>query len=323
MSGATLCRPQASKLRIPLINLLSNQAVKQPTRGHQMNHFRRVLALALFVPSLASANELTRIYQLAVDNARASLASAEADHRRAKADHERYLALRGSGIGFVMITLAIGQIVWGVAYRWISITNGDNGISVSGRPTVLGLSLASPAHFYWATLAVFLAALASSAILVASPFGASLRGTRDQPRRMAALGYHVWMVRFLAFLLSGLWSGVAGLRPVRSGPGRTGGLPARRSSAGRRHRRGRRARARSRRRRRPGARPCRPGEGWSAAPARARHRARRRAGPRRSRVPSSAPLPPGRSLRPAPGQETVPGVDVAGTVWRRGRRRSR
>ena len=65
------------------------------------------------------------------------------------------LALRGSGIGFVMITLAIGQIVWGVAYRWISITNGDNGISVSGRPSPLGLSLASPAHFYWATLAVF------------------------------------------------------------------------------------------------------------------------------------------------------------------------
>jgi len=121
------------------------------------------------------------------------------------------LALRGSGIGFVMITLAIGQIVWGVAYRWISITNGDNGISVSGRPSPLGLSLASPAHFYWATLAVFLVALGSIAILGASPFGASLRGTRDQPRRMAALGYHVWMIRFLAFLLSGLWSGVAGL----------------------------------------------------------------------------------------------------------------
>jgi branched-chain amino acid transport system permease protein len=121
------------------------------------------------------------------------------------------LALRGSGIGFVMITLAIGQIVWGVAYRWISITNGDNGISVTTRPSPLGLSLASPAHFYWATLVVFLAAVGSIAILVASPFGASLRGTRDQPRRMAALGYHVWMIRFLAFLLSGFWSGVAGL----------------------------------------------------------------------------------------------------------------
>ena len=121
------------------------------------------------------------------------------------------LALRGSGIGFVMITLAIGQIVWGVAYRWISITNGDNGISVSARPSPFGLSLAAPAHFYWATLVVFLAALGSIAIVVASPFGASLRGSRDQPRRMAALGYHVWMIRFLAFLLSGFWSGVAGL----------------------------------------------------------------------------------------------------------------
>jgi branched-chain amino acid transport system permease protein len=121
------------------------------------------------------------------------------------------LALRGTGLGFVMITVALGQIVWGVAYRWISLTNGDNGISISGRPSPLGLSLASPRGFYWATLVVFLAAVASMAVFVASPFGASLRGTRDQPRRMNALGYHVWMIRFLAFLLSGFWTGVAGL----------------------------------------------------------------------------------------------------------------
>jgi branched-chain amino acid transport system permease protein len=121
------------------------------------------------------------------------------------------LALRGTGIGFVMITLAMGQIVWGVAYRWISITNGDNGISVSARPSPFGLSLASPAHFYWATYVVFLVAIASMAIFVASPFGASVRGTRDQARRMNALGYQVWLIRFLAFLLSGFWSGVAGL----------------------------------------------------------------------------------------------------------------
>ena len=121
------------------------------------------------------------------------------------------LALRGTGLGFVMITVALGQIVWGVAYRWISLTNGDNGIAIRGRPSPLGLSLTSPAGFYWATLVVFLAAVASMAIFVASPFGASLRGTRDQPRRMNALGYHVWMIRFLAFLFSGFWSGVAGL----------------------------------------------------------------------------------------------------------------
>ncbi|PYM55822.1 MAG: branched-chain amino acid ABC transporter permease, partial [Candidatus Rokuibacteriota bacterium] len=50
------------------------------------------------------------------------------------------LALRGTGLGFVMITVALGQIVWGVAYRWISLTNGDNGIIIIGRPNPLGLS---------------------------------------------------------------------------------------------------------------------------------------------------------------------------------------
>jgi branched-chain amino acid transport system permease protein len=60
-------------------------------------------------------------------------------------------------------------------------------------------------------LVVFLVSLGMIAVFAASPFGASLRGTRDQPRRMNALGYHVWMIRFLAFLFSGLWSGVAGM----------------------------------------------------------------------------------------------------------------
>ena len=121
------------------------------------------------------------------------------------------LTLRGTGLGFVMITVALGQIVWGVAYRWISITTGDNGVSIATRPSPFGLSLATAPGFYWATLLVFLAAVVTIAIFVGSPFGASLRGTRDQPRRMNALGYHVWMIRFLAFLFSGLWSGVAGM----------------------------------------------------------------------------------------------------------------
>jgi branched-chain amino acid transport system permease protein len=121
------------------------------------------------------------------------------------------LALRGTGLGFVMITVALGQIVWGIAYRWISLTNGDNGVSISARPSPFGISLLSADAFYWATLAVFLIAVAAMAIFVASPFGAAVRGTRDQPRRMTALGYNVWLTRFVAFLFSGFWSGVAGL----------------------------------------------------------------------------------------------------------------
>jgi len=121
------------------------------------------------------------------------------------------LALRATGIGFLMITLALGQIVWGIAYRWAGLTHGDNGVNVSGRPTFFGLTLSSATSFYFATLVVFLVALGAMLLFVRSPFGASLRGTRDQPRRMNALGYNVWLIRFLAFLFSGFWSGVAGL----------------------------------------------------------------------------------------------------------------
>ena len=121
------------------------------------------------------------------------------------------LALRATGIGFLTITLALGQILWGIAYRWADLTNGDNGISISTRPAPFGISLAGAPSFYYATLVVFLLALATMAAFVRSPFGASLRGTRDQARRMTALGYNVWLIRFLAFLFSGLWCSIAGL----------------------------------------------------------------------------------------------------------------
>jgi branched-chain amino acid transport system permease protein len=121
------------------------------------------------------------------------------------------LALRATGIGFLMITLALGQILWGLAYRWASLTNGDNGVNVSGRPAPFGISLADPTAFYLATFVIFLLCLASMLAFVRSPFGASVRGTRDQPRRMSALGFNVWLVRFLAFVFSGFWTAMAGL----------------------------------------------------------------------------------------------------------------
>jgi branched-chain amino acid transport system permease protein len=121
------------------------------------------------------------------------------------------LSLRSTGIGFIMITLALGEILWGLAYRWISLTGGDNGINVPTRPAPFGLSMANPNTFYFVTLSMFLISLAVVAIFVRSPFGAALRGTRDQPRRMNALGYHVWMIRFYACLFSGLLTCVSGI----------------------------------------------------------------------------------------------------------------
>ena len=121
------------------------------------------------------------------------------------------LSLRAAGISFIMITLALGEIIWGLAYRWISLTNGDNGISVASRPTPFGLALGDARVFYGTTLVVFLLAVAGAAIFVRSPLGAALCGTRDQPRRMNALGYHVWLIRFWAFMFSGLLTSIAGI----------------------------------------------------------------------------------------------------------------
>jgi branched-chain amino acid transport system permease protein len=121
------------------------------------------------------------------------------------------LSLRSTGIGFIMITLALGEILWGLAYRWISLTGGDNGINVPTRPAPFGYSLTVPVTFYYTTLIIFLASVMLVAVFVRSPFGASLMGTRDQPRRMNALGYHVWMIRFYACLFSGLLTAVSGI----------------------------------------------------------------------------------------------------------------
>jgi branched-chain amino acid transport system permease protein len=121
------------------------------------------------------------------------------------------LALRATGIGFIMITLALGQIIWGLAYRWISLTGGDNGINVRTRPELFGVDLGAPNGFYYTALIIFLIAVVVVTIFVRSPFGAALRGTRDQPRRMNALGYHVWAIRFWACVLSGLLTAVAGV----------------------------------------------------------------------------------------------------------------
>lgn len=121
------------------------------------------------------------------------------------------LSLRSTGIGFIMITLALGEILWGLAYRWISITGGDNGISVHGRPEPFGIALSSATAFYYTTFIVFMLSVLVAALFVRSPLGAALMGTRDQPRRMDALGYHVWAIRFWASLFSGLLTAVSGI----------------------------------------------------------------------------------------------------------------
>jgi branched-chain amino acid transport system permease protein len=121
------------------------------------------------------------------------------------------LALRATGIGFLMITLALGQILWGIAYRWVSLTGGDNGITGLSRPRPFGLAVDSASAFYLFTLAVAVPTVAALAAFVHSPLGAAVRGTRDQPRRMRALGFDVWRIRLVTFIAGGAGAAVAGV----------------------------------------------------------------------------------------------------------------
>ena len=121
------------------------------------------------------------------------------------------IALRATGLGFLMITLALSQVLWGLAYRMSGVTNGDNGIAGLTRPMPFGISLDSAASFYWFALIVASFAFLMMAIFVSSSFGSSLKGVRDQPRRMAALGFNPWMIRWITFVYAGFWGGVSGL----------------------------------------------------------------------------------------------------------------
>jgi len=121
------------------------------------------------------------------------------------------LALRASGLGFLMITLALGQVVWGAAYRWVALTGGDNGIRLKARPDLFGLDLTAALPFYALVSVVLFAALFALWQFDRSAFGACLRGTRDQPRRMHMLGHDVWLIRWAAFITSGFWASVSGV----------------------------------------------------------------------------------------------------------------
>jgi branched-chain amino acid transport system permease protein len=122
-----------------------------------------------------------------------------------------WIALRATGLGFLMLTLALSQIVWGLGYRWVSVTNGDNGLSGLTRPSPFGVDLDISANFYWFALCITALCLLAIARLVHSPFGASIRGTRDQPRRMSALGYNVWSIRWFTFVIASFLGAVSGL----------------------------------------------------------------------------------------------------------------
>jgi branched-chain amino acid transport system permease protein len=121
------------------------------------------------------------------------------------------LVVRVRQITFVMLTLALGQIVWGLAYRWTSVLGGDNGLPIAGRPVIGPLNLTDTNSYYYFAVVVFIICAALLRLIVRSPFGLVLQGIRENEERMGALGFAVGLHKYLAFLIASLFAGVAGI----------------------------------------------------------------------------------------------------------------
>jgi branched-chain amino acid transport system permease protein len=120
-------------------------------------------------------------------------------------------AVRTRGVYFILITLAFGYIVWGVAYRWASFTGGDNGVTNVPFPAIGGYRVANATQYYYVVLVTVALCGLAYRLLVTSPFGLTLRGIKSSESRMRSLGYDVGRHLYVAFVLSGLIASIAGV----------------------------------------------------------------------------------------------------------------
>lgn len=120
------------------------------------------------------------------------------------------LALRARGVYFLMLTLALSQVIWGIAFEWRALTGGDDGLPGIPRPAIGPYHLTDSASFFLFTGGMFVISAAILLLVVRSPFGLTLQGIRESASRMSALGYNVWLHEYMAFLIASVFAGAAG-----------------------------------------------------------------------------------------------------------------
>ena len=128
-----------------------------------------------------------------------------------------FVCVRYTRIYFSILTLALSQVLWSLAFKFFWVTGGTDGLRVP-TPVLLGVSIGAGedkmtflAHrYYYYVLAIFLVAVALMWIIVHSPFGKALQAIRDNEVRAEFVGVQVWHYRWVAFLISGVFTGLAG-----------------------------------------------------------------------------------------------------------------
>lgn len=121
------------------------------------------------------------------------------------------IAVRTSGVYFILVTIALGHVFWGISWTWVSFTNGEGGITNVPAPAVGSLVITSHSSYYYIVLAVVALCVLGYRTLTRSPFGLTLRGIRESESRMRGLGYNIAAHKYTAFVLAGTLSGIAGL----------------------------------------------------------------------------------------------------------------
>jgi branched-chain amino acid transport system permease protein len=121
-----------------------------------------------------------------------------------------YLCVQRSGLYFIMLTFALNQLFYFVAYQWTSVTGGEDGMQGVPRPS-LGFDFSNPLLYYAFVSALFLASLFVMRRVVESPLGRILQAIRENELRAEAVGYNVPRFKLLAFVIGGAFSGLAGV----------------------------------------------------------------------------------------------------------------
>lgn len=122
------------------------------------------------------------------------------------------LVVRSSGATFLMLTLALAQVLWAIAFSWRTLTKGDDGISGIARPDLgLPFSLNKTMNFYYFVVIFFILSYIILRKIVKSPFGNALVGIRENELRMSALGYNTWVYKYIAYIIAGVFGGLAGV----------------------------------------------------------------------------------------------------------------
>ena len=123
------------------------------------------------------------------------------------------IALRASGIYFLLVTFALGQMLYSLAWnvKWLN-SKGMQGITGINFPDlgIPGFTL-DTISFYYVVLIFFLLSCVLLYRLVISPFGLALVGIREGEPRMEAVGYNTWYLKYAAFVVSGAFAGLAGV----------------------------------------------------------------------------------------------------------------